>query len=84
MSDDILKSLEILKGKIDNSKSIRNQVDAEIKWNMQKIKESFDCDTIEEAEGLLVEMLEEAEQKKKIISTQHAALVKEAQQRGLI
>lgn len=84
MSDDILRHLESLKHKIEERKAQRNQVDAEVKWNMQKLKELFDCDCLEEANGLLVEMLSEADATQKELAEKYNALLLNAQQKGLI
>jgi hypothetical protein len=84
MSDDILKQMEALKIKIDNHKALRGQVDAEVKWTMQKLKEDFDCNTIEEAQGLLIQMIDEANETKAQLTTQYAELLREAQDKGLV
>jgi predicted nuclease with TOPRIM domain len=84
MSDDILKQLETYKQKIDARKSERNQVDAELKWIKGKLKETFDCDSIEEAQGLLVEMISEADANRQTLKDKYAELVREAQEKGLI
>lgn len=84
MSDDILKQMEALRIKIDNHKSLRGQVDAEVKWTMQKLKEDFDCSSIEEAQGLLIQMIDEANEVKAQLTDQYAELLREAQEKGLV
>jgi hypothetical protein len=84
MSDDILKQMEVFKTKIDNHKALRGQVDAEVKWTMQKLKEDFDCNSIEEAQGLLGQMIDEANETKAQLTTQYAELLREAQDKGLV
>jgi hypothetical protein len=84
MSDDILKQMEAFKIKIDNHKSLRGQVDAEVKWTMQKLKEDFDCNSIEEAQGLLGQMIDEANETKAQLTAQYAELLREAQDKGLV
>ena len=84
MSDDILKQMEAFKIKIDNHKSLRGQVDAEVKWTMQKLKEDFDCNSIEEAQGLLGQMIDEANEIKVQLTAQYAELLREAQGKGLV
>ena len=84
MSDDILKQMEAFKIKIDNHKSLRGQVDAEVKWTMQKLKEDFDCNSIEEAQGLLGQMIDEANEIKAQLTAQYAELLREAQDKGLV
>jgi hypothetical protein len=84
MSDDILKQMEAFKIKIDNHKALRGQVDAEVKWTMQKLKEDFDCNSIEEAQGLLGQMIDEANETKAQLTAQYAELLREAQDKGLV
>jgi hypothetical protein len=84
MSDDILKQMEALKIKIDSHKALRGQVDAEVKWTMQKLKEDFDCNSIEEAQGLLIQMIDEANETKSQLTAQYAELLREAQDKGLV
>jgi hypothetical protein len=84
MSDDILKSLEQLRANITSRKDARNQVEAEIKWNMQKLKELFDCDSLDEARGLLIVMMEEAEQKRQVLEVMYSDLIRDAREKGLI
>jgi hypothetical protein len=84
MSVDIIKELEILKGKIDAAKSNRSAIDAEIKWTMGKIKEDFDCDSLPEAKELLNQLLDESAITRHKLLQDYQELLKEVQLKGIV
>lgn len=82
--DDMLKQLEKIKSSIEDAKTKRNQIEAETNFTLQKLKSDYECNTIEEAEELLIQLIDETDQLKLSIAKRFEELLKEAEIKGLI
>lgn len=80
----MLKQLEKIKSSIEDAKTKRNQIEAETNFTLQKLKSDYECNTIEEAEELLIQLIDETDQLKLSIAKRFEELLKEAEIKGLI